>query len=304
MRKMIGLMLTIALLFMMSACTPAAQETVPASTTVPTVPDQMQTLPEPETQTERVAQILADNENCTFTMGAARFSDYAGLELEVTCINKTDKTLIFSWTDVSVCGYQYDPLWSQEVAPGQEVLSTVGLDTYQLERWGIPQVDEIRFTLNVFDSEDFMAEPYVDEICEVFPTGMTADTVSYPDRTPVEGEQVVLDQNGLKFIIESFEDTATEYTLHCYLENQTEQLLMFSWEDVTVNGTPVDPMWSEPVNAGMRAYAEISFPQSRLSGAGIDTVEEITFRLTALTDAGETLLDENFAFAPSDSAVG
>lgn len=248
---------------------------------------------------------LVDDENCAFSIRSVALSDYAGMELEVECVNKTDHTLIFSWTGVSVCGYQCDCSWSLEVAPGQQTNSIIGIDTYQLETWGVTSADQVGFDLNVFDSEDFMAEPYVSGRFEIFPTGLSADAVVYPTRVEVEGEQVVAQANGVSFIIEGFDMDAGSYNLHCYLENQTSETLMFTWEDVSVNSVAADPVWAELLVAGCRTYAEISFPASLLEQIEITEVEQIDFRLNVVNEEQcAVFVDQNFTFNPENSTVG
>lgn len=302
MKRLTGLSLIVTLLLSLTAC--GGDAASPEATTVASAePTIIQTTP--ATEPENGADTLVDNESCAFSIRAVALSDYAGMELEVECVNKTDRSLIFSWVDVSVCGYQYDPLWSQEVAPGERLAGTIGIDTYRLESWGVMSVDEITFTLNVFDSEDFMAEPYVDDVFQIFPTGLTGDTVTYPDRVSTPGEQVVADNSGLSFIIESFQDDADVYTLRCYVRNGTDEALMLSLEDVTVNGVAIDPMWSELVSAGKQAYSQVTFLRSQLEDNGIGQVERIDFRLNAVSDdQGTVLLDQSATFTPADSTVG
>lgn len=313
MKRFLGLFLSVLMLLALAACGDSRAEPAPsgtsapsaASTSVPTASEPAETEAE-ETVPGTVAPgTLVDDENCGFAVISTAVSDYAGMELEVLCTNKTDRTLMFAWTDVSVCGYQYDPLWSQEVAPGEAVTGTVGIDTYQLENWGIRTVDQIGFTLQVFDSEDFMAQPYVEKAFEIFPTGLTADTVTYPDRMAVEGEQVVIQQADVVFIIERFSDDASGYTLDVYLENGTDREQMFSWEDVCVNGAAVDPMWSEMVSAGKRTFAQVHFPADVLESQQIEAVEQIELTLLVTDpDSGEQVLSKTYTFDPGASAVG
>lgn len=316
MKKWFALALTAMMLLTFAACgggkdAPATEPTViatEAEVPVTEAPTQAPTEePEAITATNMDETVLLDDENCTFTVSLASENAHLGMTLDAVCTNKTDGTLMFAWNGVSVCGYLYDPLWAQEVAPGESVDSIIYIDTWQLEQYGITSVDEIQFTLNIFDSEDFMAEPYANDVYTIYPTGLDANSVTYPERAAVGGEQVITDRSGVDFIIESFEDDGTTYTLRCYLRNRNEMALMYAWENVTVNGCAIDPMWAMEVPAGKQAYGEITFLRSDLEENGIQDVEEIEFRLSVsdLEDwEADPILDEVFTFRTEDSLVG
>lgn len=308
MKKLFALALCAMMLFSLAACGEASAP----ETEVPTVATAAPTAaPEAETEapteaTEAVVTtmsmeetVLVDDESCTFTVSLAAENAHLGMTMDAVCANKTDKTLYFTWNSVSVCGYMYDPLWSEQVAPGETVNSVVYIDTWQLEQYGITSVDEIEFTLFIFDSGDFMAEPFVNEVFRIYPTGLSAETFAYPERAAVRGEQVIVDNEDIAFIIEPIREDTETVTLRCYLSNKTESVLLYAWDSVSVNGCAMDPLWSAQVAAGKQAYADITFYRADLAANGIGLVEEVTFRLTA-ADAedweAEPVLDGEFTY--------
>lgn len=315
MKRILGLMMSIIMLLTLAACgaKPEATEAPDAATAAPTEvatepTTEMPTEPEVViTELDMGESVLVDDENCTFSVQLASKNEHLGMTLDALCVNKTDKTLYFTWNTVSVCGYMYDPLWAEEVAPGASLNSTIYIDTYQLEQYGITSVDEITFTLYIFDGEDFMAEPFVNEPFTIYPTGLNAESVEYPERASVGGEQVIVNNDDLCFIIESVEDDSIFYTLHCYAENKTDTSLMFSWDGVTVNGTAIDPLWAIEVAPGKQAYSEITFIYSQFEENSIESAEEISFRLT-VSDwenwEADYVLDERFTVRAEDFVVG
>ena len=70
-------------------------------------------------------------------------------------------------------------------------------------------------------------------------------------------------------------------TLNVYLENKTDLELMFSVENVSVNGYMVDPFWADSVDAGKKANETMTFLKSDFEKNGIQKVEEITLTLRA-----------------------
>ena len=315
MKRILGLILSIIMLMSLAACgaEPETDETQATTATTEAPTGEAATEAPTEETVEIVTamdmdeSVLVDDENCTFTVQLASTNEHLGMTLDALCVNKTDKTLLFTWNTVSVCGFMYDPLWSQEVAPGGTVNSVIYIDTYQLEQYGITSVDEITFTLCIFDSGDFMAEPYVNDVHTIYPTGLSAETYVRPERAAVGGEQVTVDNGDVSFILESFEDDGEVYTLRCYLNNKTGKSLMFAWDETTVDGCAIDPMWTCEVAAGKQAYSEITFYYSQFEENNIENVQQIDFRLTVsdLDDwEAENVLDETFTFRPEDSVVG
>ena len=83
------------------------------------------------------------------------------------------------------------------------------------------------------------------------------------------------------------------YTLNVYLENNTELELMFTVENVSVNGYMVDPFWADTVDAGKKANETITFLKSEFEKNGIEKVEEITLTLRVY-DNGDWMADDIF----------
>ena len=266
----------------------------------PTAPAQMPT--EPTADYVLSGQTLVDNESCAFTITATEFNEHMGLEIQVLCENKSDRTLMFSWNNVSVCGFMIDPMWAEEVAPGKKVNTTIGIDTFALEQMKVASVDQIDFDLWVQDSEAFMDEPVVNTGFTIYPTGKTAETVQFPVYEPSETDTVIVDNEDLTFIVMNVDDELADYyTLNCYIANKTGKNLMISWDEVSVNGFMVNPFWALSVAAGKQAYTEIIFFRTDLEEQDIEVVQDIEFRLQAYDNDNwdaDYLIDEVFTFKP------
>ena len=308
MKRLILMVLCLALVLGLCGCgSKPAPATEPAP--APTIPAEIPTTPAPtEAPTEAPAdynlsdQVLVDNGNCTFTVTGTEFNDHLGLQIHVLCENKSGRPLMFSWNNVSVCGFMYDPLWAEEVAAGKKVNTTIGIDTFALEQMNVDSVDAITFDLLVQDSEAFMEAPVVNESFTIYPTGKQPDQVVFPEYRHTEQETVIVDNGDVTFIIMNVDDELAEYyTLNCYMANHTDRNLMFFWDDVSVNGFMVNPFWSLSVAAGKQAYAEIIFFRSDLDQQDIEVVQDIEFRLQ-VSDSddweADYLLDQVYTFKP------
>jgi hypothetical protein len=145
----------------------------------------------------------------------------------------------------------------------------------------------------VYDAVDWSKE-YVEDSFAIYPTGLRAEEVIRPERRTTATEQVFVDNDEICFmILEQEDDDIWGYTLKCYLENKTEQSLIFSWDDVSVNGYMIDPFWAGGVAPGMRSYREISFAASDFEENDISEVEEIEFTLRAY-DSDDWFADDVF----------
>lgn len=303
MKKQIVMIL--ALMLLLTACSAGQNPTEPVQTLPATVPEASQTEPEltepPVVSMEMGKTELWNDRNCRFTVKSALQNAHVGMTLEVEMENKTDKTLLFCWNNTSVNGFMFDPGWSEEVTAGKTTAGTVYFDTFRMADFGIESADEITFTLFVYDSDDFMAAPLVNKTVTIYPTGLSGETMVYPQRVPVAGEQVVADTEEAAFIIESVAQTEEFYTLRCYLANRTEQNLMFSWEAVSVDGKAVDPMFFCAVGSDRQAVAQVAFRTSDLTACGITNPGSISFKLVAADyDDWEAppILEQNFTFNP------
>jgi hypothetical protein len=297
-----------------TAPTEAPQATEAPQVTTPAPTDSVETEAAPtqgedieETYVEETArsytteaQELVNNENVTFTITGFQENAHLGLEMQIHCENKSDKDMMFSLNNVSVCGVMFDPFWAEEVAAGKQVNSTVYFDTYALEDMGIDWLDEISFRLSVIDNVNWMDDPFVDEAFTVYPTGLDAASIKYPQYQHKHGETVVVDNESLLFIIEKVDDAEGDtYTLYAFLENRTDKELLVSWDGVSVNKAMVDPFWAAGIGPGKQLYTQISFFRSDLEAQGIDNVSHIAFTLAA-TDYGtyETVFEEACSFQP------
>lgn len=319
MKRILGVFLSLILLAALAGCggeaaptEPVATQPTQAATEAPTEITETDAAPTEGEETQDVveeieptgytieAQELVNNENVVFSIAGFRENAHLGLEMQVFCQNKSDRDMMFSLNNVSVCGVMFDPFWAEEVAAGQQVNSTVYFDTYALEEMGISSLDEISFRLSVIDNINWMDDPFLDETFTVYPTGLDKETVEYPQYQHKHGETVVVDNESLLFIIEKVDDAEGDtYTLYAFLENRTDKELLVSWDGVSVNKAMVDPFWAAGIGPGKQLYTQISFFRSDLEAQGIDNVSHIAFTLAA-TDYGtyETVFEEACSFQP------
>ena len=87
---------------------------------------------------------------------------------------------------------------------------------------------------------------------------------------------MIVDNENVTIIVSGYdEDGIWGYTMHLYLVNKTDSEVMFSVDDVSVNGFMADPFWAASVAAGKAAFSDVSCSDSTFEENDITTVEEI-----------------------------
>ena len=115
-------------------------------------------------------------------------------------------------------------------------------------------------------------------------------------------ETVLVDNEDVLFKITGIEkDPVWGYSLKAQIENRTETDLMFSLNDVSVNGYMFDPYFAVTVTAGMKANKEISFSNEGFQEIGIREVTDIAFELRIYDSkdwSADALVEEDFVIYP------
>ena len=113
--------------------------------------------------------VLVENDDIIVKVTGTEQDDLWGYTMKVFLENKTDKELMFSVDDVSVNGYMCDPFWASTVAAGKKANEKITFSDAAFAENGSEAVEEISFTLHVYDSNDLMADSLIQETFTVNP---------------------------------------------------------------------------------------------------------------------------------------
>jgi len=116
-----------------------------------------------ETEASFEEVVFVDDENCMFKITGIEEDDIFGYTLKADLENKSDKNMMFSIENASVNGYMCDPFWATSVQSGKKAKSDISFSNSSLEELGIEEVEEIEFTLRVYDEDDWMADSFVED---------------------------------------------------------------------------------------------------------------------------------------------
>lgn len=313
MKKIVSILLCMILVFCMSGCGSSDSSTPPKNNDQPnangSASNDASTPSDPGKQETKSTEytiadyVVVDNDSCKMTVISCTAKKSGGIDVKVQLENKTtDKTLVFSWDDVAVNGWVIDPLFAKSVAPGKKANDTISFSKSDFEKCNLTSADKVEFKLRVYDENDWSADDIVEDVFCIYPTGLDDAAVKSPQRTSEANEVVVVDNEQCTFVIvKNYVDKIWGYTLSVYLENKSDINLMFSWDDVSVNGFMIDPFWASSVPAGNKKVSTINFSSSEFEENGIKDVEEIEFSLSIHDDDrwdAKDIVNDVFSYQP------
>ena len=323
MKKCIALLLALILLLSLAACSEpgtAQTDSAPSQTrqnspdsgaepsAEPASDSPETTLPaEPATESpapelpERFEEITAvDNDQCSVKITGVELDSLWGYTLKLQLENKSDsKTYMFAVDSAAVNGVSWDPFFAVELEPGLKKNGAINFADAEKEAL-IRSFTDIELVFRIYDSKDWAADDLVRETVHVYPLGQ--ERAERYVRAPQPDDVVLADNDQITVILTGFDTHPLwGYTAELYLENKTDAPLVFSAEDVAVNGLLCDPYWAAKLAPGKQGFSGISWSDASLQENGIQQVQtiELTLRVhdAELYDA-EDLYAERLTLTP------
>lgn len=192
-----------------------------------------------------------------------------GPEIALDFENGTDQPLTFSAKRASVNGYMMNLLLIAEVAAGKKSSETLDLMDTDLARCGIDTVAEIELELNVYNSDTYD---------DYFNSDVIRIKLADDHRQAFDDSGTVLsDTGGVKVISKGLSDEAAllGYEWLLYIENQSDQTVYVSLDDVSVNGSMIDVYYGQEITPGKCSLRPVCFSVSDLEQNGIDRIEKV-----------------------------
>ena len=172
-KKILIMIAAMAVILSLAACGSSTETTVPSGSTAPSVttkPTEPTVSTIPETTAPAVTEtVLVDSEDCVVKVTGFDPKDFMGFSMKLFLENKEDENLMFTIRDASINGFMIDPLWASEVAAGKKANEIVTFLKTDLEKNGIETVEEITFTLVVYESDEITTEHLVEKTFTVKP---------------------------------------------------------------------------------------------------------------------------------------
>lgn len=293
MKKIISMLLVFSLCLALSACGdsgPNGSEPVrnddSVSSSEPDKAEPDDTPPQSDVASQKHEEIdfdevvVIDNGECSIHITSIEPDGSHGYTLKAALENKsTEKTYMFAVEGAAVDGLQCDPFFASEVAAGKKSIDSISFSDSNLEKNGISFTD-IELTFRVYDSNDWSADNVAEETIHIYPFGQ--ENAQLFERSLQSSDNVIIDNDSITVTVIGYEeDDIWGYTVNMYLQNKTEKEIMFSADEVSINGYMSDPFWASSVLPGKSAFSAMSWSNSTLEESEIKSVEEIEFLFRA-----------------------
>lgn len=285
-RNLISAIIAITLL---TACGNSTSADVkPVSTTIESETNlekatetQEESISETETTISFEEVIVVDNDNCSIKITDIEPDNMWGYALKAVMENKSsDKTYMFSVTDAFINGVKCNPGFATEITAGKKANKDINFLDSTLQKNGITEYTDIEIAFKVYDSNDWMAEPVAETKVHIYPYGEDKATTFI--REPQEADTIIIDNDAVTAIVTGYEnDDIWGYTANLFLINKTDTEVMFSVDNVSVNGYMADPFYASSLSAGKCAFSSISWSDSIFEENNITKVEEIELTFKA-----------------------
>ena len=120
-----------------------------------------------------------------------------------------------------------------------------------------------------------------------YPTGLTAEELEYPNRIFATSEEIYwAGEKGNFIVLGGTMDEFQGYIVHTYIENRSDNYIVFGWNGAKVNGANASPGTISVLRPHSNVYRDVVIPIGLLKENSIKNVEEIKFRVYAV---GENL---------------
>ena len=230
-------------------------------------------------------------------------ADKTGFTVNFRCRNKTDSQLMIDADKAIFNKYEINPVWAIALKPGETVEKQLNIKPVKFESCGITSIDELILRLKTIDSGNY--KTLGEETAFVYPTGKKAEDIKVPERIPVEGELIAMDNDDCTFIIQGVDPSAsTGYALNYYYENKSDRTLTLLNKNSMVNDQGVSCIMAEELLPGTRIYGSGFFTKTALEKAGlsIEDIKKISATVYVLEKnekgAANTIAEEDFTYEP------
>lgn len=214
--------------------------------------------------------VLVDEKNVKVTLKSFEDDGFLGPELKILVENGSGKSLTFTVEDVSVNGYMNDAGCYVTVADGKKANDEISLSSSDLKACGIETIADIELSFRIYDSDSY------DEYLRTEPISIRTSAYEGFEYVFDESGTVAYEGKGIKIVVKGLTDSSIfGKGVLFYIFNGTDDEILVTSEDVSVNGFMVDDLLFCTVLPGKHAVDAATLLNSSLEENGIEEIESV-----------------------------
>lgn len=281
MKRVLSIMIALAMMFILVACeVPVEEMKEPSQVGTGNNNEKIEV-----TITEKV---LVDEAGVKITAKSVDMGSMFGPEIKLLIENNSGKNLTFQSRNASVNGYMIETMMSVDVATGKKANDGLTFMRSDLDACGISVIADMEVEFHIFDSDTW--DTYLDTEAVQIKTSV-ADSYQY---TYDDSGKVAYEGNGFKVVIKGLAEDESIFgpSIVVYIENTSKKDITVQVRNLSINGFMVEALFSCDVKVGKRAVDTITFLESDLEENEISSIEdvELSFHIFDL-DEWETIVD-------------
>lgn len=201
---------------------------------------------------------------------------FSGIDIELLVENNTDKNIAVSCSDFIVNGITIHGNMYIDAAAGKKSNDAISFYDHDLEVAGIKQIASVAsFDAHIADTDTYM------KITDISFNISTSAAESYSQSIDESGV-ILYEQDGISVIGKNFGENFFGDTVTVLVKNDSGNDLIVQADNVSVNGYTISVLHSDAVCDGTVRFCEIDLMKTFLEENGIESIEEVTFELSAL----------------------
>lgn len=243
-----------------------------------------------------------DNDKVSATVIGYGEDEPADYRVYLYLENKSDDTdYTFAVSGCAVNGVEILSGGVFTVPAGKAALDSFYITDSILEENGITDFSDIYVSIRVYDPESWDADDVADNGVHLYPVGK--DNAVPFVREAKATDKVIVDNESITVIVTGMteDDIIDTQSLCFYFINKTNEKIMFSMEDVSINDYMIDPFFAVSVMPGFSKFSSASWFNDELNENGIESIEEISFTMLARNaddSDSEDILNEKVSYIP------
>lgn len=231
-------------------------------------------------------------ENVSVTIGEITYEDVT-TKINMHVKNERQDAVTVTTTDLSVNGLMSTEAMLLTLEAGEEKDSYIQISNQWFGDMNIETIKEIEFIVKVYDEKN-------DEIAKSEVLSIKTDAPwTYKQKYKEEG-YLIYDKDGITISVLEMKksELSNDMELVFYAENKTDDTISVMSSDVSVNGTPIDPLFVMTVGAKKKAVDSMLFYEKDLTEREISEIKFVRAGFRAFNENLETVFETEILEVP------